>query len=102
MLPKNYLLIILAILIVALGSYSFINRQQLVTPEEISAPPIVSKPLTSEEIAEISAGLTASVGKELSSAEKQKIEKTVTAPSQQSNLSRGDTEKLLDSLTAPR
>ena len=105
MAQKNYLLITGAvILLIALGSYWLINRQRLkpVAMEEIITPPAVSKPLTAEEIAKISESLTASGEKALSLAQKQKLEKSATAPSRESKLSQEEMEKLLQSLSAPK
>ena len=105
MSQKNLLLIIGAvILLLILGSYWLFNRQRLkpVATEEISAPPAVSRPLTAEEIAKISESLTASGEKALSSAQKQTLEKSVTAPSRQARLEENELEKLLQSLSAPK
>ena len=80
---KKYLLIILfVILLVVLGSYWFVNRQrsQVTAPREAGAPLAAPKILTPEEIAKIIEGLTPAEEKKLTLAEKQKIEKSVTAP----------------------
>jgi hypothetical protein len=105
MIQKNYLLALSVILMVLLVSYWLVNRQRLgvLAPEEMSVPSTAVKPLTDEEIAELAENLSASEDyKELSLAQKQNIEKNSTAPPQQNNLNREDTEKLLQSLTAPQ